>query len=280
MMESSIAIRVPEFRLVPVPGVLEFGIPERFIKKEKRTWIWNGPFEGIRTAVFKLYRKGSFSSAACRTFWTPRAQREYRALLKLQERGVACTEPVLWGHGKSRDHGRVQVLITREVPGSGSIRDQVRGRRLELDGEIISQVSDRAREMHRTGVYHGAFSWKNLLVGRSPGGGLLVHVADLARSLIFPRDIAGSRMADIDLLHFCSHMNRVLGKEPCRQFLRDYGLDARSAARILDELSRYDPENKRWRQRIRRLEFLMKSIFRRVARFRRLRSTTRTTGSR
>ena len=134
-MEPSIEIRVGE-SLVDLRvsrGRLSLVFPDQFLKKERRTWIWKGPLGGVGPAVFKIYRGRSFASAASRSFWTPCAQREYRALLRLQEGGIPCTEPVLWGHAKSKDHGRVQALVTREVPDSWSIRDGFKKHGLPLD---------------------------------------------------------------------------------------------------------------------------------------------------
>jgi tRNA A-37 threonylcarbamoyl transferase component Bud32 len=248
------------------PGdLLTIPVPERLMKEERRVLIWSGALEGRRT-IFKAYLH---SRRRIPSFWEHCVEREFEALRLLDEAGVACTPPVLWGAGWSPAYGRHEVLATQEIAGTISIRDGYRRGDVPLSPDLLAAVARGARTMHRIGIHHGAMSWKNVLASRSPDGRLLVHFVDLARSLRFGRDLAGSRMAWFDLLHFCYHLVDSLGaglpKEVCLPFLEEYGLHGRSTARLFAALDRYRPEPKTPR-RIRRLEFLLRLFLSRLRR--------------
>lgn len=244
-------------------GSLTLRIPDRLLKEERRVLIWSDRLEG-RPAVFKAY---IHSRRRIPSVWEHCAEREFEALRLLEEAGVPCTPPALWGAGRSPEYGRHAVLATGLLEGTISIRDGYRKGEVPLSPDLLAGVAGAARSMHRAGIHHGAFSWKNVLASRSPDGRLLVHLVDLARSLRFPGDISGSRMAWFDLLHFSYHLVTPLGaglpKDVCLPLLEAYGLDRAAKDRLLAALDRYVPERKNPR-RIRRLEFLLRLFLSRL----------------
>lgn len=267
MNQSSLEVRVratrPPFAGADLSPRLSLVLPDRFLKKQERTLIWTAPLVTGGGAVYKVYLQRNFWSHFLGFFWSLCARREYENLLLLEERGVPCTEPLLWGLGRSPIHGRFEILVTRELPEALSLRDGVRetGRLPSLD--LILRASGLVRQMHACGMYHGALGWKNLLASPSPGGEIRIHIADLARSLRFNRDIFGSRMARLDLLHFCHHLAPRMGVEACRSFLKEYGLDDRSVADCIEALDGFRTENN-MRLRLLRLEFLSRAFLSRL----------------
>jgi hypothetical protein len=113
--------------------------------------------------------------------------------------------------------------------------------------------------MHRLGVYHGALSWKNVLVvPSSGGGGLDVSIVDFAKALFFRRDIGGSRMARSDLLHLASHLREFVPVEDLQGLLDGYGLGAGETGRLVSALPRYPPLSL-WRKLL-YVEFALRSL--------------------
>jgi lipopolysaccharide kinase (Kdo/WaaP) family protein len=237
------------------PRRIRLQLPERFHKREERTAIWIGEVEPIGEAVFKAYIHRNFWFHFLSPFWSLCAQREYQHLHVLHNGGVPCTVPLLWGRGRSPVHGRFEILATREIRGARSFRDRYRQTGKGPSPKLISEASRTVRLMHERGVYHGALSWKNLLASRSPEGEVRVHIADLARSLSFPRSILGSRMARFDLLQFCCHLSEVKGMGACHRFLEEYGMDGPEVRSCIGDLDAYQPDHKGRGQK-RRMEFL------------------------
>lgn len=266
-MRGSLEVRVRAPRSsrskVKLPGRIFLELPDQFHKLQERTAIWTGEVDPIGEAVFKAYIHRNFWFHFLSPIWSLCAQREYQHLRVLESGGVPCTEPLLWGRGRSPTHGRFEVLATRKIPGARSFRDRYRETGKAPSPELITQASRTVREMHARGVYHGALSWKNLLASRSPDGEVQVHVVDLARSLCFPRSILGSRMARLDLTHFCYHLAEVKGMGACRRFLEEYGLNGPAVRSCLWGIDAHQPERK-GPGRKRRLEFLLRQLLSRV----------------
>src|SRR5262245_44517128 len=208
----------------PLLKQLSLLLPDRFVKQQERTMIWIGKLESLGQVVFKAYFHRNFWFHFLSPFWSLCAQREYRHLRILEDGGVPCTAPLLWGKGRCPTHGRLEVLATREIPGAWSLRDRFLRTGETPTAEMITKASRSVREMHARGIYHGALSWKNMLVSEGADGEVQIHIADLASSLHYSRSILGSRQARFDLLHFCYHLAESKGKEACRQFLEEYGL--------------------------------------------------------
>jgi len=267
LMEQTLEFRVSAarpFLSSPKEGDrLALVLPDRRIKEDPRTLIWAAPLGDREKAVFKVYIHRGAAAHICASFWPLCVQLEYEALLCLEENGIPCTEPLLWGMGRSSRYGRIDVLATREIPGARSMRDGFRRQGMQISQGLLMELARHGRRMHGCGVYHGAFSWKNVLVTGPSGEGSQIHIADMARSFRFPGDIAGSRMARFDILHFCYHVARLMGRDTCLRFLLEYGFDARTAEEVLAVLPGYDPERRLPRE-LRRLEFQIQSTLSRL----------------
>lgn len=228
----------------PPPG------SERITKIERHTLIWIDPLPEGGRAVFKMYRQRSLP-----VFWRERVtrfrvEREYEVLNHLSQRDVPCPEPLCWTHGRSAEHGRYEVLATREIRGATSLRELARSgehRRMTLDLGLLFRT---VRRMHDSGVYHAVLKTDNVLVAPGPGGGQVFYIVDTPRALLFPRSIVGTPMAWRDLQHLSHGLIHYLELSPDRIPLRDYGLDEstqREFGRRLESFRR--TKRRRWRLR-------------------------------
>ena len=104
----------------------------------------------------------------------------------------------------------------RHRPGSCSLAAPARA-------NVVGQVFEQVARMHRAGVYHGAPYLTNVLMrdGDAP-----VTMLDLEKSVRFPSDIRGSRMASFDLVNLINSTLAWMGKGYARGGLERYGLDA------------------------------------------------------
>lgn len=228
------ALRLTELA-IPPPG-------ER-IKNERRTWIWRQPLAGLPAgehAVLKLYRhRGALAGLRSR-WWAARVEREFVALERMQRHGLPCTEPLGWCCGRSAEHGRHELLATREIAGAVSLRrlaedDPASAARLDL----AALFRDTAR-LHRSGVFHGTLWASNILI--VPGEGPASHhFSDPPRSVLYRGDIRGTAMARGDLLDLCHSVGQVLPLPPERLPLDAYGLEPAQRERLLARLRRYRP---------------------------------------
>jgi len=173
------------------------------IKEEDTTHVWRLQLALpglIALGVVKLYRR----QGAWSRFWgrvsTSRVQREFDALCVLADSGVPCSQPLAWGWGFAPEHGYFELLVTREIPGAISLKQQVATGDPRLRAGDFQPLFDTLRRMHEHGVYHGALWPKNILVARTPGGTWGFHLIDLARAVRFPGTICGTAMARFDLL--------------------------------------------------------------------------------
>ena len=236
-----------------------FVVPAARIKDEEGTWIWAGELEPGERAVFKAYGHRSIFSRLRSPLYYLRVEREYAALTRLEAAGVPCTPPLLWGRGRSPEHGRFELLVVREIPGARSLRDHVRGGGGAPGGADLDVLFSQVRRMHRLGVYHGALSWKNVLVVPTAGrGDFDVSIVDFAKALLFRRDIGGTRMARSDLLHLTSHLREFIPVDDLRGLLEEYGIGAGEAERLTSALRRY-PASSFWRKRL-YVEFALRSL--------------------
>jgi hypothetical protein len=208
------------------------------IKAESGTVVWAEPLSGGGRAIMKMYRRRPFYDPLRRWFLPYRAEREFRVLSHLVRHGIACSEPLSWSHGRSRRHGRYELLVTREVAGATAL-DKL----LQRPGAVtdLSPLLRLVRRMHDCGVSHGGMAPRNILVSFPAAGAPAFHVIDMSYSCIFPRGIAGTRMATFDLLDLIYRVRQHFPPEHGRAWPAVYGLDESAAQRLLGALERYRP---------------------------------------
>jgi tRNA A-37 threonylcarbamoyl transferase component Bud32 len=230
--------------------VKQAGLPARqhLYKAETGTLIWSESRAGGGNTVVKLYRRRALLDPVRRSVAAYRAEREYRLLRRLRERGVACPEPLAWSYGRSRVHGRFERLDTREIEGAVPLTD--------LSGATahpeLSPLFALVRRMHAAGIAHGALYARNVLVTLAAGSEPQYYLIDFAHGRAFRRDIAGSRPADYDLLDLLLSLKRQRPVDAAGAWLAAYGLAPDAARSLLERLAQHRSERP-WRH-FRRIE--------------------------
>lgn len=237
-----------------VPGAFGSAPGQTLIKVEFGTLIWSEPLQGGGRAVMKMYRQRPFYEPARRLLVSYRAEREYRVLSHLVRHGIPCSEPLSWSRGRHRLHGRYELLATREIAGAVAL-DVL----LQQPGAVtdLAPLFRLARCLHDSGVSHGAFVPRNIVVSFPVQGVPTFHVIDMAYSRAFPGGIAETRMAAYDLLDLLFQIQRHFPPARCRAWLADYGLGESAAHRLMARLARHRP-GRPWRH-LRRAETHLRS---------------------
>lgn len=214
------------------------------IKEENSTFIWRlkltlpGQGEG---GVVKLYRRRSWRHQSLRCFRRVRVQREFSALCVLADAGVPCSAPLLWGWGTAPEHGRFELIVTREIAGAINLKERLARGEQGLGAEELLPLFGVVRHMHESGVYHGALSPKNILAVARSGGGYDFHLIDLARAVCFPGAVTGTPMAWFDLLSLIRRLVQLRSGLDCEKCLLKYGLPKGEIGGFLARLKRFRP---------------------------------------
>jgi hypothetical protein len=219
-------------------GALGAGPGQNLIKAEYGTLVWSEPLEDGGRAIIKLYRRRPFYDPLRRWFLPYRAEREFKALTHLVRHGIPCSEPLSWSHGRRDPHGLYELLVTREVAGATSL-DKL----LKRPGAVtdLASLLRLVRHMHDSGLSHGGLAPRNILVSFPAAGAPAFHIIDMSYSCIFPRGIAGTRMATFDLLDLIYRIGSHFPAERCRAWLADYGLDESAVQKLMRGLEHYRP---------------------------------------
>lgn len=233
------------------------------IKVEPGTLIWGARLPDHTRAVMKMYRRRNRLQARITRASSFRARREYEALLRLSQRRVPCSEPLFWAHGETEVHGRFELLATREIEGAVPLTPWIEGASESARSAALRSAFRSARAMHANGVRHGGLSFKNVLVapaGATPG----VFLIDFSRSVLFPFDIASTRMAWFDLVDLATKVVRGFGSDACAPLLASYGLRQDEARRMTRFAERHK-STRNLRRRL-RLEFRIRARWAAVVR--------------
>jgi len=219
-------------------GAAGAGPGQNLIKAEFGTLVWSESLPGGGRAIMKMYRRRPFYDPVRRWFLPYRAEREFKVLSHLVRHGVACSEPLSWSHGHHDPHGRFELLVTREVAGATALDKLLKQRGAVTD---LSPLLRLTRRMHDSGVSHGGMAPRNILVSFPVAGAPTFHIIDMSYSHIFPRGIAGTRMATFDLFDLIYRIGTHFPAERCRAWLADYGLDESAVQKLLRGLEHYRP---------------------------------------
>jgi hypothetical protein len=226
------------------------------VKSEHGTLIWIAKLPDHTAAVVKMYRRRSPLQGASLRLGAFRARREYDALIHLSQHGVPCTEPLFWAHGEASDHGRFELLATRAIDGALALDAWLEHATDAARSQALSTTYRWVRAMHACGVRHGALSFRNVLVVPAAGAPA-VRLIDFARSVQFPFDLIGTRMAWFDLADLTAKVLRRLGAGACAPALAAYGLAPPEAERLTRFASAHRP-TRHLRRRL-RLEFRLRA---------------------
>jgi hypothetical protein len=216
---------------------LDASAGRKILKLERNTVVWIGQCRDNDDAVvFKMYRNRGGISWQREKLFRLRVEREYRALSFLDRHGIHCSTPLFWTYGCDQTHGRYEILCMRVIPGAITLEQlAMAGRGGEIDFPALYSL---VRQMHAAGFYHACLHLGNIVVGADEFGTPRTYVIDTPQSMMFPRDIAGTSMAWLDLRAISANAMLHMTAETCRSLLLRYGLDERAAARMMSELKR------------------------------------------
>jgi serine/threonine-protein kinase RIO1 len=228
---------------------------EQLSKCEDRVVGWNERLADGTLAFVKLYlrRPRTIAREGVRT--TVRACREFDQLQRLYDAGIHCTAPLFWGWGATERLGRVEVLATRLVNDSQTLRDAIRERESVIEEFAWRDLLSSVDAMHAAGIHHGGLSTKNILLDAKGG----FYLCDLAKSMFYPTSIIGSRMALFDLVHFFHGLGKLIGSERRDEILRD-GRSPELAEQVMRKAATYKRRSRIQHLRL-RSEFHLRNIW-------------------
>jgi len=108
------------------------------------------------------------------------------------------------------------------------------------------------------GFYHGALASRNMLIRLVDGQSAACIFIDTPRSIIFPRAIVGTRMAQHDLLVLLGDVYRLAGEPAVRNFLATYGWPTARIPGLAEQIRNYRA-TRNTRNRM-RAEFLIRRL--------------------
>jgi hypothetical protein len=238
------------YRSYPLPewlGELErSGTSQRdsaysLICADKDALVWFQRLEDDVRAVVKMYRhRGPISWWREKQFLF-RVQREFEALAHLERSGIPCSRPLFWCYGHSADHGRYEVLATREIVNAVQLDKFIRSQDDRAGDAALRSVFEAVHRMHGSGLHHGALYPRNILLTENATEKPDVYIIDLPKAISFPYALPGTRMAEIDLLQLSLGVAGELGLDICAPLLKHYGMDEKSVSRFMDRLKRGEP---------------------------------------
>jgi hypothetical protein len=276
---TALTIRVGDSRLeLPYVGAgraarLVVAIPSARLKADRGTVIFPWLVGTADRLVVKVYGEMGVFNWLRKQVVGYRARREFHTLEQLRTAGISCCEPMFWGTGRSPVHGLFEVIATREIPGASTLAERMPGLPPGTRAEILGRFFEALACMHRQGVFHGVAYLTNVLVAADPATATVPWLVDLEKSIVFDRDIRGSRMADYDLLCAVSSTFIVLGNGYARAALERYGLDRAAMARVFAAVER--TRSSKFGRYRRRAEFLARGVLSRRLHTRRQESALR-----
>lgn len=211
--------------------------PDDVIKDEPNTLIRQALLPCGTAAIVKTYRHRSPLNFFRQPLIRFRAQREFETLSFLSEKKVPCSRPICWGHGRDNQSGRFECLVTFEEPDVVGLKAHLRSE--PADGSWIEPTARLVRQGHDVGFYHGAMVPRNILVRRNQGGGIMCIFIDTPKSIVFPKPVIDTHMAEHDLLVFLHEVNNVVGEAPISRFLAAYGIQPANIPGMVDRIVRY-----------------------------------------
>jgi tRNA A-37 threonylcarbamoyl transferase component Bud32 len=238
----------PKLNLPPESGsiVWPFKInTDTIIKAEANCLIFTEQLEDGTSAVMKMYYRRGLANVAREYALNFRVQREFRILGHLADCEIPCTIPLFWTYGYCKAYGFYEVLCTRHIPNAISLRTFLSSASIADKNIDLGPLMVLVYNMHRSGVYHGALSTKNILVDATDSAQSKYFHIDLARGWLFPGSILGNRIAWFDLLKLVKKIESRLGIGYCRPYLSHYGLGGAAIERFYRDAARYQSTSRK-----------------------------------
>jgi tRNA A-37 threonylcarbamoyl transferase component Bud32 len=247
-----------------LPGALVVDVPVDPIKADRGTTIFPWPLAEQGRMILKVYGEMGVLNWFRKQVVGYRARREFRTLAWLRAASIECCEPILWGTGRSREHGLFEVLATREIERAVTLESHF-GTLTSTEREgVVARVYEQLARMHQAGVYHGAPYFSNVLLDADRWRTDGIAMVDLEKSVRYGRDIRGSRMASFDLLNLVNATRTRLGDDDAHAGLLHYGLDAAASERVFEAVKAY--RSSKFQRYRRRAEFLARGVLSRTFR--------------
>lgn len=245
-MNTSSGYRLPDTTHWPPRFISEHeqvpGARYTIIRLDVGHFIWKDRLEDGTAAVFKMYWGrgiGAWLRAHAGRF---RVQREFDTLSRLQARGVPCSRPLFWSKGASASYGnRFELLVTEEIPAAVPLHQWLERIDPARAGEELHKACALIRRMHAAGVHHGAMHPRNILVSAPEAGEAgtsTPFIIDVPKAVVLSGDIAGSPLADIDLMDFAAKVSERADREAVIAGLQGYGMSATEAEAFMHSLRR------------------------------------------
>jgi tRNA A-37 threonylcarbamoyl transferase component Bud32 len=238
----------PKLNLPPESGsfVWPFKInTDNIIKAEANCLIYTEQLEDGTSAVMKMYYRRGLANVTREFVLNFRVQREFRILGHLADRGIPCTIPLFWTYGYCREYGFYEVLCTRQIPTAISLRTFLSSASITDKNIDLGPLMLLVYNMHRSGVYHGALSTKNILIDATGNAPAKYYHIDLAYGWLFPGSILGKQIAWFDLLKLVKKIESRLGIGYCRPYLSQYGLGAEAIKKFYRDAGRYQSTSRK-----------------------------------
>lgn len=141
-----------------------------------------------------------------------------------------------WTCSFVRGPGRWELRAARAARGSRTLRRHLAVEPLAGEHATFARLFETVRKIHRGGLFHGALTADNIIVTFHEGGREEFYIANTPRSLLFPSDISGTRMAEWDLLELTRALVRGLKFPSSRLPLEAYGMDPLECAEIVSRV--------------------------------------------
>jgi len=225
-------------------------------KCERGVVAWVGRLDDGSRAFFKLYMHRPRTRVSSGIGASMRSSREFNGLSRLTKSGVSCTPPRLWGHCHTDALGRVEAVVTTMVEGAEPLRRELQTRTILADDLDWSSLLRTIDAMHAAGVHHCGLSAKNILV--DPRGEFVM--CDLARSMLYPTALGGTRMAFFDYVHLFEGLVQLLGRERGREILAEGSGGPEFAGRVIARTARYH-RRRRLQRKALRAEFHLRNLW-------------------
>jgi len=224
-----------------------FGLPvwpykidsDKIIKAEAKCLIWIEQLEDGSSAVIKMYYRRGFANFIREIILNFRVKREFKILKHMASCGVPCTIPLYWTFGYCKEYGFYEILHTRQIPNTISLKTLLSSETLTDKNIDLDPLFQLVYNMHRSGVYHGALSTKNILIEPTGNTQAKFYSIDFARGWLFPGSIIGKQIAWFDLLKLVRSIESHLSIGYCQPYLAQYGLEKGDIERFYQDAGRY-----------------------------------------
>jgi len=205
--------------------------------------IWRKRFADNTAAIIKLYHHRGAISWIREHLFHFRVEREFMTLNHLHLNGISCSKPLFWTKGKLPHYGgRFEALATEEIPNAVSLFEYINAPAIEHELQtLLVECGILVRKMHACGVYHGALFSRNILLGGVDRITPHAYIIDTPQAVVYPFDITGTRLAEIDLMNLCCTLIGHGAAQGFEWFLDGYGIIDSARSNFIGHLHGYNP---------------------------------------